>query len=361
MKRDGFAMEDKRHLIAKMQWLLGALRDAGIVMVRPSIGREEVTYPDVQKLTGLDAREIQELLRYLVSENMLVSEPAESFFTCHNCDSVKMLYKLRCPICTNSCLKTGRAIEHMHCGHIDMEERFSGPTGFKCPNCKKMLKAIGVDYRSVGKYYDCLACKQIHPTAEQIFHCLNCGATAKVEDSNITVYNAYSLNLEQAEKITRYTMDLSLIAKALGVYGFETEFNSNILGKSGVFHRLDVVAYDKEKNVSEEKPRPDITASIIISNDEVNELSIMNFIAKIVDIESRNNIFAVIPKVGEPARKLANFYGIRIVESETTAILLKKMANEMGAIAASYRRNSGKYASDKLKEDHQGWMMFGSQ
>ncbi len=309
-----------------IQILLRALLDGRIKEIRPLI-IDEVTYPDVQKLNGLDARGVEGVLQLLVSENILLRKPLDCVFTCPYCRSIRMLYKLRCPTCGSTCMKTGKALEHMHCGYVDMEEGFSGPSGFQCPKCRRTLKAIGVDYRSVGIYYRCISCREVNSSIDQIFYCMQCSRTCRINEASLTVYDSYYLNEEAKEKIMRCTIDLSLIAETLRVHGFETELDCKVLGNSGIYHIFTVAVRNKRKRDGDAKP--DIIADITISSNEVGESSILCFMAKTTDIGCQNNIQAVVPRSSEPARKLARFYGINLVECEEVAELPKKIAELM--------------------------------
>lgn len=325
-------MAKERQISTEEQKLLRALGNKKITKIKPLIDGERVTYPDVQELTGLDSGATEEFLQYLVSEDILLKEPSDCLFACPNCGSIRMLYKLRCPACQSTALKAGGALEHLHCGYLDMEDVFS-KSGFQCPKCRKELKTLGVDYRKVGTYYRCISCTEIHSAADAFFYCMNCTKTPKFDDAKMSVFYSYSLNPETREKIAKYSIDLSLISEKLKTHGFETKFDSTVKGKSGLEHEVGIIVYDKKKKDGE--ANPDIIADIVISSNEVDESSVLSFMAKIIDIdiESHKCILAVVPKLSERARKLALFYGRRVVEHESVADLGKRLPEEIEGIA----------------------------
>jgi len=51
-----------------------------------------------------------------------------------------------------------RDIEHFACGKNGLEEEFVSSGKYICPHCKKPLKFLGTDYRSLGVNYKCHNC-----------------------------------------------------------------------------------------------------------------------------------------------------------------------------------------------------------
>ena len=52
-----------------------------------------------------------------------------------------------------------------------------------CPNCKKEIKALGVDYRVMQNHYICNECDEFFPEISTSYICLKCENKFKLEDA----------------------------------------------------------------------------------------------------------------------------------------------------------------------------------
>jgi tRNA(Ile2) C34 agmatinyltransferase TiaS len=74
----------------------------------------------------------------------------------------------------------GKLIEHYDCANVSEEHTYQND---KCPNCKKEIKALGVDYRVMQNYYICKDCKEFFPEISHEYLCLKCENRFKLEDA----------------------------------------------------------------------------------------------------------------------------------------------------------------------------------
>lgn len=318
--------------VSAVQKLARALVHGMIREISPLIRDGQIRYADMEKITGLKGREAQDLLDSLESDGILLKKPFECLFACPYCRSFKLLYRVACNSCHGRCLVRGRALEHMHCGYVDMEEAFMVSDGFKCPKCRKNLKAIGVDYRVAGKYYCCLTCNELQPAPEQLLHCLECSKPTSITEANLPIFYSYSLNPSARDSLAMNIVDLSSLSEILKELGFEVELDSQIIGKCGVSHSISLLAYASVLNVIEGngdtdgKRKPEIIVDTIVGSEVIGEIPVLSFMAKVMDIGSRLNILAAVPRLSESARKLVRYYNIRLVESENIGELSSRVA-----------------------------------
>ncbi len=99
---------------------------------------------------------------------------------CNQCNSVGVSQIFFCPSCKNSDFKLGKLIEHYDCGNITEENTYAND---KCPNCKKEIEALGVDYRVMKNHYICNDCKEFFPEISTAYLCLKCENKFKLEDA----------------------------------------------------------------------------------------------------------------------------------------------------------------------------------
>jgi predicted Mrr-cat superfamily restriction endonuclease len=95
---------------------------------------------------------------------------------------------------------------------------------------------------------------------------------------------------------------------------------ANLRGVSGVVHEVDIAS----------SPDPELKEKLILieartADIAVNSQEIMNFAAKIFDLKPSSAVFIAIPKLDEAAAKLANSYGITVIEATDIAEAVKQL------------------------------------
>ena len=123
---------------------------------------------------------ITNYLQKLQQEGKITQIDEKKEIACNQCDSVKTSQVFFCPNCKSSNFKLGKLIEHYDCGNITEENTYEND---KCPNCKKEIKALGVDYRVMQNHYICNNCKEFFPEISIEYICLKCENKFKLEDA----------------------------------------------------------------------------------------------------------------------------------------------------------------------------------
>ena len=304
------AAEDGRFESPEVQKLLRHLKGDAHTAFKPSFDSKmgQITFPEVERITGIGSGKARDLLDFLADKGILVKEPSESFYACPNCDSRNLILVSGCPFCRGESLKSGRALEHMYCGNVDLEEAYLTKNAFQCPKCGKALKALGVDYRRISNYYRCLLCGRLVGTPLQAFVCSNCQRRTPLEETRLDTSYSYRVNPEAGPKIEKLALDLTPVSVVLERHRFNSSLNAKMKGRSGVQYDVDVVAWYKENTDSDEKP--DLVLDVVISNEPLSEKSMSAFMMKTIDIGSQNGMIVAVPELSKPASKLASFYGI---------------------------------------------------
>jgi response regulator of citrate/malate metabolism len=119
-------------------------------------------------------------LQKLEQDGKIIKIDDKKEIGCNQCDSVRTSQIFYCPNCKSSDFKLGKLIEHYDCGNITEDNTYTDDT---CPNCKKEIKALGVDYRVMHNHYICNNCKEFFPEISTDYLCLNCENNFKMEDA----------------------------------------------------------------------------------------------------------------------------------------------------------------------------------
>ncbi len=328
----------------EVQKMLRHLKGDTTIEIKPSFDSKsgQITYPDAERIMGVDTERSRVLLDFLAEQGILAKEPSDAFYTCSNCRSRNLILVSGCPYCSHESLKSGRSIEHLYCGHVDFEEAFVAKDGFKCPKCGKTLKAIGVDYRRTGNLYRCLNCKRSVEKPVQTFACSNCQKRTPFDETRLSTANSYRVNPLAGATIQKHALDLTTVSGAFEKHGFSTKMYLEVKGRSGVPHNVDILGWYKEIPDTDEKP--DLVLDVLILKEPLSEEAMSAFIMKIIDIGSQNGMVVATPDVSKLASKLASFYGITTRGCESVSEL-------PGVITSLLEENLPKIVKRKLGEE----------
>lgn len=123
---------------------------------------------------------ITDYLKKLSDGGKIIQIDEKKEIACNQCDSVITSQIFFCPNCKGPNFKLGKLIEHYDCGNITEENTYENDI---CPNCKKEIKALGVDYRVMQNHYICNNCKEFFPEISTEYLCLKCENRFKLEDA----------------------------------------------------------------------------------------------------------------------------------------------------------------------------------
>ena len=119
-------------------------------------------------------------LQKLEQDGKIIKIDDKKEIACNECDSVRTSQIFYCPNCKSSNFKLGKLIEHYDCGNITEENTYTDDI---CPNCKKEIKALGVDYRVMQNHYICNNCEEFFPEISIEYLCLNCENKFKIDNA----------------------------------------------------------------------------------------------------------------------------------------------------------------------------------
>ncbi len=140
----------------------------------------QISLSKIKNIIGNSDDFVLSYLGKLVEKGKLIQLEDKKEITCNQCNSVRTTQIFYCPSCKSSDFRLGKLIEHYDCGNISDETTY---TNDECPNCKKEIKALGVDYRVMQNHYICNNCKEFFPEIANDYLCLKCENRFKLEDA----------------------------------------------------------------------------------------------------------------------------------------------------------------------------------
>ncbi|MCH7647135.1 MAG: response regulator [Thaumarchaeota archaeon] len=140
----------------------------------------QISLNRITSILGFTDDLIISYLQKLEEEGKIIQLGDKKEISCNQCDSIKISQIFFCPNCKNSNFKQGKLIEHYDCGNISEENTYKNE---KCPQCKKEIKALGVDYRVMLNHYICNDCKEFFPELSIEYLCLKCENKFRLNES----------------------------------------------------------------------------------------------------------------------------------------------------------------------------------
>ena len=140
----------------------------------------QISLNKITQILGFSNNFIETYLKKLETDGKIVPLDNKKEIACNQCDSIRTSQIFYCPNCKSSNFKLGKLIEHYDCGNISEENTYQNDS---CPNCKKEIKALGVDYRVMQNHYICNDCDEFFPEISTSYICLKCENKFKLEEA----------------------------------------------------------------------------------------------------------------------------------------------------------------------------------
>jgi len=141
---------------------------------------KQITVSRLSEFTSIHISEIQSYLKTLESQGIIVQLQDKNEIVCPDCLSLNIEPLFQCPKCNGTNYKQATLIEHFPCGNISLEETYIDD---KCPNCRKVIEALGVDYKTVKELFVCRDCQNQFQEHKSSFHCQHCNNKFSIADA----------------------------------------------------------------------------------------------------------------------------------------------------------------------------------
>ncbi|HJU14499.1 MAG TPA: response regulator [Candidatus Nitrosotalea sp.] len=142
----------------------------------------------LSEYTGQAQENLSGYLQNLASKGRVSPLSPLKEIACSVCNSVSIEQDYRCPSCNSNDFTQGKLIEHFKCGNVSSEKTYEDNI---CPKCKKELKIIGVDYKTIDNFYTCKSCNNKFPEPYTRYLCGKCNNTFRIEQAKWVSSMAY--------------------------------------------------------------------------------------------------------------------------------------------------------------------------
>ncbi len=295
-------------LVGSSSWeLLRNMLHGDLKSLNPRIGRR-ISYPEIERVAGLDRKGALELVEQLWSDGYLDRSFHGMAYKCPHDGTTSLRPRLLCPKCEGEEVERERLIEHLGCGHVDMERNFRHGDGYVCPKDGKKLKLIGVDYMKAGIAYFCPTCNELirEPTLECV--CIYANHTFHLDDAvQEHLYN-YTLNEEGESKLTKAFKVIQPLADVFTKNGYEVSTFHRVTGASGISHLVDVYAIN-------EMTQTTIISSILME-ETIKPEEVLKLHAISLDINPTKAILIVVPELDPQSSLYADKLNVSVIQGE---------------------------------------------
>ncbi|MGQ9759259.1 MAG: TackOD1 domain-containing metal-binding protein [Candidatus Methanomethylicaceae archaeon] len=285
-------------------------------------------YPDIINSCEVSPQESLELINKILSLGLGTKEYHDQVLRCPYCGSEQIRVYFHCPFCNSTQLYKELLLEHIRDGVIGALSKFKDASGtLVCPSCGSKLYTEGRDYRTVGVWYRCLTCYRQMDAPKITYLCRECKKEVTAHGLVISSVGRLIINKAALEEFSREHLAIKPIVDALKEAEYIVNAPGSLLGKSGVSHSFDIVGA-KSSNI--------ITIDVVVSKEAINEGAIVNLFVKVLDTRPTKAVLVCIPGILESAKKLANLYGITILEgtsiSDIVTLLKSMLLSELTAV-----------------------------
>jgi len=283
-------------------------------MVTPSIDLEngEITYP---LLAQIDVETSNlDFLENLASPSIDILDRTiyERFVVCpQHPDSFSVNVRLYCPKCQSTNIEKLHLIEHRRCGHISERKNFeiaSDGTIAKCPSCNKQIRDMKREIAIPAMWYECSECRDKFDDVIIKLHCRKFNHDFDTNQSHTIMIPGFTIKNLADNSNSSISPILDKLKKLLSNYGFSSEENYTVTGKSGNHHNINIYGVDSQNR----------TIFIFIKNpNAANDNSELNSkIIQVLDTNPSITILIGFPTISEKAKSITSNYNISLVTEQ---------------------------------------------
>lgn len=265
----------------------------------------------IEKITG-DPQKVESFLAKLTNVGILEKKLFDKILLCPHCGSHKTATHYNCPHCGSFNIIKSALIEHLRCGYIDIEDRFTREEKLLCPKCNKELVKPEVDFRRAGIWCTCSECEKSFDIAVPSHLCRDCNGIFTFEDARYDRVYSYILSDEARQEASLGWILVAPLKRFLETRGYKVEAPGFLKGKSGANHMFDITAYSSDAS----KNCVTVIDLATSTGGDATEQSVIAMFAKIYDVAPDTACLIAIPKITETGKKMAKLYNINLIEAK---------------------------------------------
>jgi len=309
--------------------LIREMMDGRIEEIRPvmDINQESgVAYPQIEEILGAKPDECRKILESLAEEHILEPRFFDRLIFCPVCNSMNLRPSLRCLKCGSGNIVRGRIIEHFACGKNALEEEFVTGGKYVCPHCRKALKFLGTDYRSLGVNYKCRSCGLLFNEISLKWQCMKCSVFFADDEAKVQIVNSYVLDEQNRNRLNfdmSFKSDFVDFLKKQGYEVYEKAKVSSGTG-SGAVHIMDILAQRDDGflvfNIG-------VGIAIGNENEDIGLEDVFRYDNRAYDLGIHDKVLLALPGFNSEARQFARRQRIKSFDAKELEEFLKAAAN----------------------------------
>lgn len=296
------------------------LEDPALLRIFETIFEEKEVKPKIRLEHGIEYPKVKdfpewlEKFQKLIKLNLIERKIIDRVIKCPSCKSLHVGTRFFCPSCKSINIVRTEIIQHVTCGYVDTLIRFkymrnrAGKRIIVCPNCNLPLREKGIDYRVLGKIFECFDCGRRADNPGIEFVCRDCDHRFDVLKARYDPVYMYRITEQGIRLLETGELLRDLIYTALLSAGFKVEKNVSLKGISGVEHRFDIVVHVDKKLIGIDYR--------LSSSTETQVTDVLAHIAKFMDFPDIRYIY-VTNSAAESAQKVASSQGISLVSGNS--------------------------------------------
>lgn len=312
---------------SEVQKLLTYFLDEKVKVIPPIMDREYgARYPQAEKIMGTSPNDTYSIIEQLAEANILLFEVHSKSLKCPRCRSNNVIIQYLCPYCQFPDFDKSKVIEHFKCHYMDLELKFKKDTELICPNCKSVLKQLGVDYQKHGPWFKCASCQKFFDEPLANYYCGDCNSVFELQQAVFNSLYSYKLNKNFIAEYEKVTIPMGELAGRLSEKGWVSRSPAYIVGVSGMFHQFFSALWFKKKEENSILPiDPNVIIEVITSHSSITSDKVLNFSAKAQDIDCQIKLLVGIPRFESKAEDIAERYGVTILSIKDRAEFVDKV------------------------------------
>ncbi len=285
-------------------------------VLEPSfLPNDELVYKQVNTILGQEPADAAALLDEMASAGTLLPELVDKAPACPECGSKQLSTRYSCPQCSSYDIDRTYLFEHLKCGKVGKEESFKKGNEVICPKCQAVLHNFGVEYRSVGVWYECEKCKNSFNIPNHFHFCRANLHTFSLYRVRLDPVYKYELNKSAMESIRKQVLVYAEAVTFLEDLGLTVKAPHSILGKSGQPQHFDIVLVLPKKGWRTEEKI--VAVDAIVGKSAMEPNAVRNFSAKVKDARPSEGYLIAVPGLTEEARSVARNQKVEFIEAST--------------------------------------------
>ena len=310
------------------QKLLGKLIKRGVLELTPTLNKAGIRYVDAEETwKDADPAQVKSALENLERKGVLVPKFIDRVLTCPDCSSPEVYSKYACSKCNSINVEYTELLEHMKCGYIGSKNKFIKGSSMICPGCQAELVDDAVQYRRIGNCYQCEKCGYRFDTPEIIHFCQQCKRSFTHREAKYIKIYAYKIADETINKYGKDSPLFESVGEILRENGFDTQFNAQLDGASGVKHPFDIVA--KRKDIL-------LVADVSLTGDKNDAISLLG---KKMDVNPTKS-FVIDLSDRKELLSLGKVYDMTILKGANEKELRNKLRSFLASLTSTKNRKS---------------------